>query len=543
MSCLLLMGGCATVHDRAMLPSTSATPVNVSSPGAPSPGSTSLESTSPGSTSTGAPQFAETSKPIIRGQQPAYGQLPTNPLPGEGVYPPRSTPFAPPPPGGRTAAAGYAAGQVPQQGGRAPGGAAGYPVTQLPQRFPQPGQQQYVQQPAGGPASQVTNQIWYGQVPGQTVSQPPFVPQVPLVTPDEPLDLRLDLAETPTGRLVIGAGINSDAGLIGNIVVDEQNFDLFRWPSSFRDFRNGTAFRGGGQRFRLEALPGTEVQRYSFNFLEPYLLQSPVSFGVSGSYFDRIFPDWDEERKTARLSLGYIFPRRPDLSTTVSVRYENINISDPSVPALPDLAAVLGNNDLVGIRWQVAHDTRDSTVLPTEGHLIQLSFEQVVGTFDYPVFRGDYRKYYVITERPDGSGRHILGLAGRLGFSGEDTPIYERFFAGGFSSIRGFDFRGASPTSAGVIVGGEFEAIFSAEYRFPLTANDQIFGSFFLDVGTVEEVVDITASDIRITPGFEVRVQIPQLGPIPIAVGLGFPIQHEDGDDIRNFHFFVGISR
>ena len=50
-------------------------------------------------------------------------------------------------------------------------------------------------------------------------------------------------------------------------------------------------------------------------------------------------------------------------------------------------------------------------------------------------------------ERPDGSGRHVLSLAARAGFTGDNTPIYERYYAGGFSSIRGFQFRGASPQS------------------------------------------------------------------------------------------------
>ncbi len=29
---------------------------------------------------------------------------------------------------------------------------------------------------------------------------------------------------------------------------------------------------------------------------------------------------------------------------------------------------------------QLTHDTRDSTFLPTEGHLLSMSFEQVLGT-------------------------------------------------------------------------------------------------------------------------------------------------------------------
>ncbi|MFP6658265.1 MAG: BamA/TamA family outer membrane protein, partial [Pirellulales bacterium] len=94
-----------------------------------------------------------------------------------------------------------------------------------------------------------------------------------------------------------------------------------------------------------------------------------------------------------------------------------------------------------------------------------------------------------------------------------------------------------------VAVGGEFQVLTSAEYRFPLTADDNLYGSFFLDVGTVEESSSVTWSDVRITPGFELRVNVPALGPIPLAIGAGVPIQYETGDKLRAFHFFVGMSR
>ena len=51
----------------------------------------------------------------------------------------------------------------------------------------------------------------------------------------------------------------------------------------------------------------------------------------------------------------------------------------------------------------------------------------------------------MLRERPDGSGRHVLSLYNRSASPASNTPIYERFFAGGFSTLRGFQFRGASP--------------------------------------------------------------------------------------------------
>ncbi|MBC20612.1 MAG: hypothetical protein CMJ74_10185 [Planctomycetaceae bacterium] len=373
----------------------------------------------------------------------------------------------------------------------------------------------------------------------------PFLPSTPLVaTPyPTPIDLDVMLEEAQTGRIMFGVGVNSDSGLLGNVVIDEQNFDLFRWPTGLDDWRNGQAFRGAGQQFRLEALPGTELQRYSMSFAEPYLFNSSVSFGLSAFYYERQYINWDERRWGARGSLGYIFPDQPDLSTTFSTRYEEINILDPSVPTPPVLQEVVGENQLIAFRWDVMHDTRDNAYLPSEGHLIELAFDQAIGTWQYPTFVLDGRQYFVVRQRPDGSGRHTLGLAGTFGVTGSDTPIYDNFYAGGFATIRGFFFRGASPKVGDVIVGGHLQALTSAEYLFPLTASDNVFGAFFVDAGTVERNMSIDWSNVRISPGFELRLNVPALGPVPLALGFAVPVQRAPTDRIRNFHFFVGLSR
>ena len=59
------------------------------------------------------------------------------------------------------------------------------------------------------------------------------------------------------GWPVIGFGVNSDAGVVGNVVVDERNFDWTRIPTSWEDVRSGAALRGAGQRFRIDASPGS----------------------------------------------------------------------------------------------------------------------------------------------------------------------------------------------------------------------------------------------------------------------------------------------
>jgi outer membrane protein insertion porin family len=356
---------------------------------------------------------------------------------------------------------------------------------------------------------------------------------------DPAVDLDVVLSEAQTGRLMLGVAVNSDAGLVGQILLDEQNFDWARWPTSWDDFASGRAWRGAGQRFRLEAAPGTEVQRYLVSFQEPYLWGSPISLGLSGSYFDRRYRDWDEQRLGGRVAIGYQWTEN-DLAANIAYRGENINIRNIAAP-IPELTEVLGDNSLHGFKVTVANDTRDSAFLATQGHYIELSFEQVVGSFVYPRGILDARQYFLLRERPDHSGRHVLTLSSRVGITGSDTPIYENFFAGGYSTIRGFDFRGASPVKNGVQIGGEFMWVNTVEYLFPLTADDMIHGVGFVDFGTVEEKVEI--EDFRVAPGFGLRITVPAMGPAPIALDFAFPIASADFDDEEVFSFNIGLQR
>ncbi len=356
-----------------------------------------------------------------------------------------------------------------------------------------------------------------------------------------PIPLDVIARETETGRLMVGVGVNSEAGLLGSVVIDERNFDWTRFPRSWEDVRSGRAWRGAGQGFRIEAVPGTELQRYMINFREPYLFNSEIGLSLSGFYYDRQYQDWDENRTGGRAGLSYQFNH--DLSGIFTFRGERVTLSDPATPTPQVLQDALGHNALYGFEFKLVHDTRDSSFLPTEGHLIELGMEQVIGTYQYPRASVDLRRHFTLTQRPDGSGRHVLSMLGRFGWTGDDTPIYDHYFAGGYSTLRGFDFRGASPSEMGVFVGGEAMVLTSVEYMFPITADDMLRAVVFCDVGTVEPRLDTWNNRWRVAPGFGLRITIPFMGPAPIALDLAFPVSHEPGDDINNFSFFIGFGR
>lgn len=359
--------------------------------------------------------------------------------------------------------------------------------------------------------------------------------------PTVEIPLQTVVQETQTGRFMVGVGVNSNAGLIGNIVIDEQNFDISRFPTSWSDLTHG-AFRGAGQQFRLEAQPGTVFQRYSAIFREPYLFDTMINMGLSGYYFMRFYPNqWNERRAGGRVAFGYQFA--PDLTGNVAFKGERVNINTPTLPTPAALTAALGNSDLYSVMLSMRHDTRDSPFLPTQGHVIDVSFEQTFGTYTFSREIIDAQQFFLLHQRPDGSGRHTLRLSTILGFTGNDTPIFENFFAGGYNTIRGFYFRGASPKDQGMFVGGKFQWVNTVEYMFPVTADDMLKMVTFCDFGTVEPSVELKAKDFRVVPGIGVRIAIPAFGPAPLALDLGIPVAHAPGDRIYNFSFNMGMSR
>jgi outer membrane protein insertion porin family len=355
-------------------------------------------------------------------------------------------------------------------------------------------------------------------------------------------DLELTGVPARTGRIMFGGAVNSDAGVNGQITIDERNFDITRWPTSFQDLASGTAFRGAGQTFRIEAMPGSIFKRYTVSFADPNLFgYLPVSLGVSGFLFDRRFQDFDEERLGGRVSFGYRVT--PDLSLSTGITGQNVRIHRPRVLGVQPLDDVLGDNELYTGEFRLTHDTRDSPFMPSEGHFFEFGYERGFGDFDFNRFDIENRNYLLLAQRADGSGKQTMTFVTRLGFSGEDTPMFENYFAGGYSTLRGFDFRGASPVINGVQVGGRFQWLNTVEYMFPITADDAFRGVAFVDFGTVEREIEIKRDNFRVAPGLGFRIAIPMLGPAPLAFDFAYPVTQADGDQRRIFSFYMSAVR
>jgi outer membrane protein insertion porin family len=346
------------------------------------------------------------------------------------------------------------------------------------------------------------------------------------------------LEETRTGRMMFSVGISSESGLLGSVVIEEQNFDWTRWPRSCRDWYNGVAFRGRGQHFRIEASPGTNVQRYSISFGEPYLLNTDISWDISGVYYERFYDEWYEKRLGGQTSLGYRFHK--DLVGYLTFRGYNIHLYHPITPTPPELADALGSNALYGLGAKLVYDKRDSPYMATEGWFMSAEVEQVFGSYTYPRAAFSVKKFIPLYERPDGSGRHVLSLKTSVDWTDVDTPIYEHYFTGGISTIRGFRYRKATVRDMGVPVGGYTQVLACAEYLFPITADDMVKGVIFCDTGTSDYNFGSWKDRYRASVGFGFRITVPMMGSVPIALDFAFPVSKNDFDETEIFSFTMG---
>jgi outer membrane protein insertion porin family len=349
-------------------------------------------------------------------------------------------------------------------------------------------------------------------------------------------DIVTSVEEAPTGRFMIGVGANSFQGLMGTISIYEKNFDMFNLPRSFSDITNGQAFRGGGQEFRINLQAGTLINMMQISLREPYLFDLPIGAGATGYLSQRLYPNWDERRGGGRFSLG----RQVGTSmyADVAVRAEEVDFFGYKAPAPANYLAASGFTSLYSIRPSLRWDNRNVPFMATKGQYVEISAEQGWGSFTWSKFDAEGRMYIPTFTRPDGSGKQFFTLRGKYGIATESTPVYERYFAGNFGSLRGFQYRTISPHAFDVPTGGVMMAVGSLEYQFPWNARDTFNQIIFTDFGTVTGNYQLDAP--RVSVGTGLKVMIPAFGPIPFEFDLAFPVLKQFGDRVQFFNFTVG---
>jgi outer membrane protein insertion porin family len=357
-------------------------------------------------------------------------------------------------------------------------------------------------------------------------------------------DLLVEVTEARTATFGVGAGINSNGGVGANITYEQRNFDLTNWPNSFDEILSDRAFIGAGQNFRITLEPGTQATNASIRFTEPWLFDQPYSFTGEVYYRDRIREDWDETRGGGRVTFG----KRWDnvWSTSLTLRGEDVNVHDihDELSRAPEITDLAGHSTVTSTILSLRRDTTNHGFIQYRGTNSTVAWESygtLGGDFTFQKFTASFDWYTPLYEDLL-DRRTVFALHGDAGWIWGSSPFFERFYAGGIGTVRGFQFRGISPRS-GIEddpVGGDFIATGSVEVQFPLVG-ESVRGVVFADFGTVEEDFDLGTIRSSVGPG--IRLVLPFLGQAPLAIDFGIPITKDEDDETQLISFSFGFTQ
>ena len=257
----------------------------------------------------------------------------------------------------------------------------------------------------------------------------------------------VNVKEGRTGILRFGGGFGANAGLFADVSYSDKNFDIFDLPKDWKDFVSGNAFRGAGHVVTLRFSPGLQRTEGLFSFQNPSVYDSGYSLGFSANIFRRAREDYDEERKGGKLSVGKQVLK--GLRLTLTPNYEVIGVQNIDSNAPQTVKDIEGSSSKLSLQLNAVLDRRNSRFFTTQRlHEITSSIEVSGLDVDIVKFVISGKKYHTIFDFPNW-GKHVLSYGGSFGIvestTGEGVPIFERLFAGGSNSIRGFSFRGIGP--------------------------------------------------------------------------------------------------
>ncbi len=339
-------------------------------------------------------------------------------------------------------------------------------------------------------------------------------------------DLLISVAERPPGALEFGLGYGELEQLRGFVSVSHRNL----W--------------GLNRRASLRLEMSSLERRALFTLEEPWFRGTPTTLQFGGTV-EQIRTIDEHTRETRyellryTLALGAERKFGESLKGALFLRYEDTKI----LQIRPD--AVLAREDqgrtgVLSLNPSFVADTRDDPFDPKRGFYVTSTFKlssRYIGSeadfYKLLVHIAHYRLVYldwvVALSAKAGLGQTLRG--------GPELPIFERFFLGGFSTIRGFSQDSVGPKgSDGTPQGGNAMLLFNAELRVPVYRGFGLVG--FVDAGNVyPQINDLEPGSFRYAVGIGLRYHTP-VGPLRLDYGIN--VSPRAGERRSELHFTLG---
>jgi len=296
-----------------------------------------------------------------------------------------------------------------------------------------------------------------------------------------------------------------------------------------------TNLLGGAELLRVGGTVSTLGYRTDAELAFPYLLGTDFRPGFTSWLEDREFPTFDSRSYGVVGELAY--PLMDQLVTRTGLRYAIIRTDnvEPGVPPgdLLDFA-------YTAVFWAFSADFVDNPRLPTSG--IRASAEV---DWSPEGFRSDV-VFLSASGRVTAFIPLPLDLVLASSFQGgiilprgktQEIPISLRYFAGGATTVRGFELDSIGSSVNGEPTGGEVLLAVQSEIRFPLWGD--FHGAVFSDQGSVWfDHNRVALDETRWSLGAGLRYYTAAGA---FVADFGWNPHREPGERPMQFHFSIGF--
>ncbi len=357
---------------------------------------------------------------------------------------------------------------------------------------------------------------------------------IPVAGVPDQVDLRVSVRERRTGNINIGVGYSDAEGVLYQLGYSQRNF------------------LGTGKQIDLTLDNSDVTDTYGISYTNPYYTENGVSRGFSlrSTQVDSTEASTAEYiADTLEFSLNYKVPISETNAIHFSAFAENIQLTE-TAETPPELEGFIDrhpDNDNFGSRLSFSKNSLDDFIFPTKGFSGRASLEASLPGSDLEYYKVNLTG---ATYLPLGAEMTLhssikIGYGNSYGdTSGESLPFYKNYYAGGPSTVRGFDSRSLGPVDSGDTpepLGGNRRIVASMEWLLPafgsVDTKDKRFG-LFVDGGMVfgsDEDYDL--GELRYSAGVLFQWYSP-VGPMSLSYGV--PLNEEEGDDLEKIQFMLG---
>lgn len=351
------------------------------------------------------------------------------------------------------------------------------------------------------------------------------------------VDVIFDVTERDTfGSLNLGVGYGDVQGFMVNAGIVQENF------------------LGSGKRFSL-TVDNSEVNTiYSFSLTEPYYTVDGVSRTLDFSYrstdaAQANLAEYVTDTLGAGVAYGIPFSEYDTIRYGVRAESTQLKSTENTSQDIIDYITENGSeyNALRGeVSW--VRDTRNRRVFPTGGSRISVDNHVAFPVTDQglSLYKLSYRQESYLPLTPF-SKESALILKGQFGYGLpfgrlSELPPFEKYYAGGVSSLRGYRANSLGPKdAAGRALGGDVQLLGSAELILPMAFTENSESTrlkAFIDGGNVYRTVgDIDPGQLRWSSGLALDWITP-VGALSFV--LAVPLNEQPGDDTESFQFYLG---